>query len=39
MTSKEQVEENFQDYNEKIPYSFWEFLKENKLIDPRAPIE
>ena len=39
MTSKEQVEENFRNYNEKIPSIFWQSLKEKKLIDVRSPIE
>ena len=39
MISKEQVEENFNDYNEKIPESFWKFLKEKNLIDKRSPIK
>ena len=39
MTSKEQVEENFRNYNEKIPSILWQFLKEKNLIDVRSPIE
>ena len=39
MNSKEQVEENFQDYNEKITFNFWEYLKKNELIDARSPIK
>lgn len=38
MSSKEQVEENFNNYNEKISFSFWESIKEKKLIDIRSPI-
>lgn len=39
MISKEQVEENFRNYNEKIPSILWQFLKEKNLIDVRSPIE
>jgi len=39
MTSKEQVEENFRNYNEKIPSILWQSLKEKNLIDVRSPIE
>lgn len=39
MTSKEQVEENFRNYNEKIPSIFWQSLKEKNLIDVHSPIE
>ena len=39
MNSKEQVEENFKNYNEKIPSIFWQSLKEKNLIDVRSPIE
>ena len=39
MNSKQQVEENFKDYNEKISFNFWQYLREKDLIDARSPIE
>ena len=36
---KAEVEENFIDYQNKIPASFWAELKEKKLIDERSPID
>ena len=39
MSSKQQVQENFKDYNEKLSSDFWKYLKENDLIDARSPIK
>ena len=39
MNSKEQVDENLQDYNEKISFSFWKHLREKNLINMHSPIE
>ena len=39
MNSKQQVENNFEDYNEKISSKFWQYIKEKKLIDSRSSIE
>ena len=39
MNSKEQVEENYLNYNEKISENFWKYLKKNSLLDSRSPIE
>ena len=39
MNSKEQVEENYADYQDKISFDFWEHLKENNLIDINSPIK
>ena len=39
MISKEQVEENFNDYNKKISESFWKSLKEKNLINKSSPIK
>ena len=39
MNSTQQVEENFKDYNDKIPSNFWQYLIEKDLIDARSPIE
>lgn len=39
MNLKEQVAENFLDYNEKISLDFWQYIKKNNLIDTRSPIE
>ena len=39
MNSKDQVVENYKDYNEKIPYDFWHHLKKENLIDVRTPVE
>lgn len=39
MNTKDQVEENFINYSDKIPENFWKFLKNNNLIDQRSPIE
>ena len=33
-----QVIENIDDYNIKLPSSFWQHLKDNKLIDERSKI-
>ena len=38
MNSKEQVDENFLDYKEKIPLDFWQYIKQNDLIDKRSPL-
>ena len=38
MSSKYEVEENFINYNDKIPKKFWEGLIEKNLIDSRSPI-
>jgi len=37
MNSVLQVEENLEDYNNPIPGEFWKKLKNEKLIDQRAP--
>ena len=39
MNSKDQVEENFTNYNDKLPHSFWKYLKLKNLIDSRSPID
>ena len=39
MNSKEQVEDNFKDYSEKITEDFWKSLRLNNLIDLRSPIK
>ena len=39
MNSKQQVEENYKNYNEKVDSNFWEYLMEQNLIDVRSPIE
>ncbi|MFL2510245.1 MAG: aldo/keto reductase [Alphaproteobacteria bacterium] len=38
MTSVSQVEENFEDFNNKISPEFWTKLKDKELIHPNAPI-
>jgi D-threo-aldose 1-dehydrogenase len=38
MNSPNQIIENINDFNDKLPYSFWEYLKDNELIDRRSPI-
>jgi len=38
MTSPSQVEENFNDYANKLPREFWHFLINNHLIDKRSQI-
>ena len=38
MNSKNQVIENFDDYNDKISFSFWKYLKQHNLIDHRVSI-
>ena len=38
MNSKDQVEENYKDYSEKIPSNFWHYLKKKNLIDMRSPV-
>jgi len=38
MNSPNQIIENINDFNDKLPYSFWEYLKANELIDRRSPI-
>ena len=38
MNSSNQVIENIDDYNKKLPSSFWQYLKDNKLIDERSKI-
>jgi len=38
MTSPSQVEENFNDYENKLPREFWDFLINNHLIDKRSQI-
>ena len=38
MNSKQQVDENFEDYSSKISLNFWKYLKDNDLIDMRSPI-
>jgi D-threo-aldose 1-dehydrogenase len=39
MNSKEQVEENYLNYNEKISEDFWNHLRNNSLLDSRSPIK
>ena len=38
MTSPSQVEENFNDYENKLPREFWDFLLNNHLIDKGSQI-
>jgi D-threo-aldose 1-dehydrogenase len=38
MTSPSQVEENVNDYENKLPNDFWSYLRSNKLINEKAPI-
>ena len=38
MASADEVKENFKDYEEKIPFKFWKQIKDEGLIDSRAPI-
>ena len=35
---EDKVIENIDDYNRKLPSSFWQHLKDNKLIDERSKI-
>ena len=39
MNSKQQVEENIDDYKDKIPYNFWKQLKEKRLIHSHSLIK
>ena len=38
MNSSNQVIENIEDYNRKLPSNFWQHLKDKKLIDWRSKI-
>ena len=38
MSSDSQVDENVDDFQKKLPSDFWIYLKDNDLIDKRAPI-
>jgi|TARA_B100002003_G_C14131893_1_gene544346 D-threo-aldose 1-dehydrogenase len=38
MSSSTEVEENFNNYQEKIPLEFWKKIKQDNLIDQRSPI-
>ena len=38
MNSPSQVDENLNDYEDKLSNEFWSFLKENHLIDKRSQI-
>tara|TARA_B100001123_G_scaffold383343_1_gene455165 strand:- start:2026 stop:3078 length:1053 start_codon:yes stop_codon:yes gene_type:complete len=38
MSSPLQVDENVNDYQNKLSSKFWSYLKENELIDKRSPI-
>ena len=39
MGSIKEVEENYNNYISKIPYSFWKRIKDEGLIDMRSPID
>ena len=38
MSSALQVDENVNDFENKLPSSFWTYLKNNQLIDNRSPL-
>jgi len=38
MGSVAEVEENYNNYNQKISFEFWQNIKNKKLIDQRSPI-
>ena len=38
MSSPSQVDENVDDFENKLPSSFWTYLKDNDLIDQRSPM-
>ena len=39
MGSPNEVQENFDDYSDKIEIKFWSYLKQQGLIDPMTPIK
>ena len=39
MGSVIEVEENYNNYNQKIPFEFWQNIQNQKLIDQRSPID
>ena len=39
MASVNEVDENIEDYNKKIPIEFWNEIKSQGLIDKKSPLK